>query len=133
MTGERLDAADDDWRADVVALGGDEPDAQRERRVGDRDLRRRLAQQLVAVREHQRAAAAPGDQRSEHARLTASCWKHEHRPPHAALQRVLDGRDRLLLVGPQRRAPCGSPMLLLLLLPIARVLIAAVPARRRVR
>jgi hypothetical protein len=42
--GERLHAADHDRSARVIALRGDEPDAQRERRVRDLDLLGRLAQ-----------------------------------------------------------------------------------------
>jgi hypothetical protein len=48
---ERLHAADDHGGVDVVASGGDEPDAERKGGVGDRDLLRGLAQQFVAVRE----------------------------------------------------------------------------------
>ena len=59
---QRLHAADHDGRVHVVALGGDEPDAERECRVRDRDLLRCLTQQLVAVGEHERAATALGDQ-----------------------------------------------------------------------
>jgi hypothetical protein len=125
--GERLHTADDDRRVDVVALGGDEPYAERERRVGDRDLLRRLAEQLVAVGEHQRARSPLGDQRREHQRLTASGRKHEERPLHASPYGGFDRRDRLLLVGAKRecdaypRAPNRVSLALLIRAPRLRV------------
>ena len=59
---QRLHAADHHRRVHVVALGRDEPDAERECRVRDRDLLRCLTQQFVAVSQHERASTAPGDQ-----------------------------------------------------------------------
>ena len=76
--GERLDAADDDGRADVVALRGDKPDAEPERRVGERDLRCGLAQQLVAVREHE-GASGPLAISEANTTVFPVPWKDDHR------------------------------------------------------